>query len=390
MAWPFFFKAGRDAFPDSRSIEKTLSDEKCNELKELRKLSDLARDGLRKATDPAVVQQRSDEYKKIVSDAWQVVDGGMSKILADRAKKHQGKQANNKGLTQLLKAAMQKHKEGMRLDSELQEEDQALAAAAGVADDGDSHEDRAQLIETNLDILHECVAGSILKFTVVTKAGEKTVAGTYKSHSPEILKLVPMTSKSGKEVSWRVEIIQSLEVVGSAGQSSAPASTSDSHISLPSVRRNLDAGLQSAGAVLSAKDGAMAAVAKRRKLDVITAVGKMASEELHSFADGRTVKINDVDWSYTDAVENNDAYVTYSDNGRSDDIFNAWYDRANELLDGECEPPFRAGLTIQLSSGFRLGCILNVFVARSPLAFVYRRQWRGHRCQHWSRLVSLK
>ena len=94
----------------------------------------------------------------------------------------------------------------------------------------------------------------------------------------------------------------------------------------------------------------MAAVAKRRKLDVVTAVSKMTSEELHSFADGHAVKINDVDWSYTDAVEDNDAYVTYNDNGRSDDIFNAWYDRASELLDGEYDPPFHAGFQIQLSA----------------------------------------
>ena len=188
-------------------------------------------------------------------------------------------------------------------------------------------------------ILQNMIPRVMITFKVKTKSGLAVRFGAYASHSDEILRVV---SARGKEVTWRLEVISSIKsTVEKALSSSASdgslqaASPAGSVVEAPLAEQRSEA--------RHARDGILASVAKRRKLDTIDAVRKMSHDDLNAFSQDRVVSIDGADWSYADVLEDNDAYETYVSNGRSDDIFNAWYDRASDLLDGECEPPFRAG-----------------------------------------------
>ena len=101
---------------------------KVKQLETLKEMNDKARDQLAHATDPSRIQQFTEENKRIVADAWRIIDGGISQVLTDRKRKHEQKAANNYALKKLLKAAQQKHALGQKLDEELAEEDSEMAA----------------------------------------------------------------------------------------------------------------------------------------------------------------------------------------------------------------------------------------------------------------------
>ena len=213
--------------------------------------------------------------------------------------------------------------------------------------------DPKDLVAANISALQELSPGLMITFKVKTKSGTSARFGAYSSHSEEILRVL---TARGKEVTWRMDVVSAIKsTISKAGSSSSSevSRQAASHVGseVEAIQESRDEAPRREAP--SASGGIMASLAKRRKLDLIASIGKMTSDDLDMFAQGRSVIIEGVNWSYSDAVDDNDVFQTYITNDRHDEIFNAWYDRANELLNGEFSPPWRPGL----ESSFLLFCV---------------------------------
>ena len=315
-----------------------LSDAQKKEIEACKQESDKLRNRLYRASNSDEVTHLSNELDRIRNTAWDVVDLGVQKALEKNRKNCGNKTEHNKSMTAMLKAVMAKHRSGVELDEEIR---QCNEEALSFHEDVDEDKERAQnIVQANIAILEGCPANALLNWRVETKAGAKDRAALYIRHAEEMLYSRNVVGAGG-EKSWRLAVLLDLCVVNQSSNAQTPEGTSVVESAPQNVSENSAAGHDARVGVL----GGVAA-AKRRRMDAISSLQSMSTDGIEQFAKAHFMDYEGQRMSYEDMVrpENEEMLSGYHSDGGRDEMFNAWYARAEELVGVEdYQPPFHDG-----------------------------------------------
>ena len=209
--------SGRSRWPDNRAIPADAKKELAEWRVQYDKISN------RIANSSGDTGGLEAQKRKLLDEAWSVVDGADLETLLDMRKNATKLQKVDQGMERAIKNLSNKQRVASELRSNLAGGISQLLVSKGVEDedevDGDSSSVTTDMasasvtrMQTNLSLLQRCTTASLLTFTLLSASGRgkgRERYGYYESHTAST---ITVKFHSGKPCSYELKLVSGLKV----------------------------------------------------------------------------------------------------------------------------------------------------------------------------------